>query len=390
MKKLHWIFLLAALISQQSCRKPSRVNIIDPTTYADTAFSQEYHEGYPLDTDDKNVRSIAIDSEDNVWITTRDGVFLKKKSDKQWTSVFPNEQQGPSFDVKTDQHSVWVSTWSGVYRYASGNLDKMPGPIPPVSTLCISAEGTYALGPTGAWLYAGDKWQAKEFKIGRSIRDAVSDNNGGLWVGTDVGLYHCTSDSTQHFLNKNDLISAYIRGVALNGKQLWAGGLGGITKIDNNTRSGQLSLEDGIPSINVNCIQRSPDGVMWVGTDVGVVRYRRDGSHSLLFSRRWLMDDKINDIAFDSKGNAWIATADGVSSIKRKPMTLASKQQYFYDVSCVDTFVNHGSLVNVDYLSRAIRRNGNQKTMTTMENMAATISRWKVSAMLRPKAKMHE
>ena len=71
---------------------------------------------------------------------------------------------------------------------------------------------------------------------------------------------------------------------------------------------------------------------MWVGTDVGVVRYRQDGSHSLLLSRRWLMDDHVNDIAFDKNGNAWIATQGGVSAVKKKKMTLASKQNYFYDV----------------------------------------------------------
>jgi hypothetical protein len=186
--------------------------------------------------------------------------------------------------------------------------------------------------PTGTWLFSGEKWEQKGYQIARSVRDVTSDNSGGLWVGTDVGLYHCTSDSVRHFVAREDIISAYVGGVATNGNELWAAGLGGVTKIANHTKTGQLLTSDGIPSINVNCIQRSPDGVMWVGTDVGVVRYRSDGSHSLLFSRRWLMDDKVNDIAFDSKGNGWIATANGVSVVKRKSVTLASKQLYFYDV----------------------------------------------------------
>ena len=43
--------------------------------------------------------------------------------------------------------------------------------------------------------------------------------------------------------------------------------------IENDKKIGELLPKDGIPSINVNCIERSPNGVMWVGTDVGVVRY---------------------------------------------------------------------------------------------------------------------
>jgi hypothetical protein len=334
MKNGQWIFF-AVLVSLVSCRKysDSSSDLTEPIVYTDTLFSQEYHEAYVLDISGNNtVRSIALDHDDNVWIATQNGVFRKNKGEQTWFPMLPKEEQGPSFDVEADHQSVWISTWNAVFQFRDGNLYKIPGAKSPLSSLCISAEGVYALGPTGAWLFSGEKWEKKNFNIARSIRDAVSDNNGGLWVGTDVGLYHCTSDSVQHFVTGTELLSAYVRGVALDGNELWAGGLGGVTKIGNHTKTGQLSADDGIPSINVNCVQRSPEGIMWVGTDVGVVRYRQDGSHSLLFSRRWLMDDKVNDIAFDSNGNAWIATANGVSAVKKKPMTLSSKQLYFYDV----------------------------------------------------------
>jgi hypothetical protein len=71
---------------------------------------------------------------------------------------------------------------------------------------------------------------------------------------------------------------------------------------------------------------------MWVGTNTGVVRFKADGTHSLRFSRRWLLDNKVNDIAFDHDGNAWVATAGGVSAIKTKRMTLAEKQDYYYGI----------------------------------------------------------
>jgi hypothetical protein len=303
------------------------------TNYKDTLFSQEYHEAYPLGKSwDSNVRSIAIDLEDNVWIATRDGVFRKNKAEQSWLPILLKEEQGPSFDVEVDQESVWLSTWNAVYLFKDGTLHKMPGATPPISTLCVSQEGVYALGPKGTWLYSGDKCELKQFQTARSIRDAISDKNGGIWIGTDVGLYHCTPKSTSHFVNKNDLISAYISGIALDSDKIWAGGLGGVTMIENDKKIDMLLPVDGIPSINVNCVERSPNGVMWVGTDVGVVRYRNPDTHSLLFSRRWLMDDKVNDIAFDSRGNAWVATANGVSAVKKKTMTLETKQLYFYDV----------------------------------------------------------
>lgn len=304
------------------------------TSYTDTAFWQEFHEPFPFNDDPSGleVRSIAVDPDGDAWIATPVGLFFKKSGTRNWQHAIPEAGQGPSFAVEWDGRAIWMSNWNSVYRFMDGHLERMPGAVSPVSAFCVAPEGVYALGPGGVWLYQGDRCEKKDYPIARSIRDAVTDSNHGLWVATDVGLYHATPASTKQLVNTNDLISAYIRGVSVNGSNVWAGGLGGVTILKDEKKSKVLTPENGIPSINVNCVKRSAEGVMWVGTDVGVVRYNQDSTHSLLFSRRWLLDDKVNDIAFDSAGNAWIATAKGVSVIRRKKMTLDSKQFYFYDV----------------------------------------------------------
>jgi len=307
---------------------------VSQTTYADTTFWQEYHQAFPLGNDPSmnEVRSIAVDHQGDVWIATAAGIYKKEKDSSFWTPVLEDSDQGPSFSVAVDGESLWMSTWNGVYRSNNNEVQKMEGVKSPISSLCTSKEGIYALGPYGVWHYTEKGFMQKPFPIARSIRNAVSDGAGGLWVASDVGLYHCTEDTVRHFLREDELISAYIHGVSLNNDEVWAVGLGGVTVIKNDAKVSTLSTADGMPSINVNCVRRSPDGTMWVGTDVGVVRYSADHTHSLRFSRRWLMDDNVNDISFDGEGNAWIATARGVSVIRRKKMTLASKQSYFYDV----------------------------------------------------------
>jgi ligand-binding sensor domain-containing protein len=303
--------------------------------YRDTAFWQEYHEAYVIGSTpiDNDVRSIVVDTQGNVWIATELGVFVKESNERRWENAIPEKDQGPSFDVEIDDDAaVWMTTWNAVYRFANNKLEHVPGPEAPLSALCKSREGIYAAGPRGIWLYSGNNWTKTGYKIARSIRDIRSDFQGGLWVGTDVGLYHCAPGGTKYFTGRDKLPSAYIRSVEMDGDSLWVGGLGGVTILNNEERINTLLPKDGLPSIQVSCLRRSPDGDMWVGTDVGVVRYRQDGSHSLLLSRRWLMDDHVNDIAFDKKGNAWIATQAGVSAVKKKKMTLASKQDYFYDV----------------------------------------------------------
>src|SRR5688572_14240850 len=58
----------------------------EPTTYRDTAFWQEYHEAYPIPQKlgSAEVRSIAVDAQDNVWIATASGVFRKAAGKKAW------------------------------------------------------------------------------------------------------------------------------------------------------------------------------------------------------------------------------------------------------------------------------------------------------------------
>lgn len=304
------------------------------TSIADTAFLQEYHQGYAIagERGSHEVRSIAVDNEGTVWIATSSGVFTRKPGEQNWSDAIPKAFQGPSFAVEKDGESVWISTWNSLYRFKENKLQPMQGVEAPVSLLCVAKEGVYALGPSGVWLSRGHDFTKVEYNIARSVRDVTADNKNGLWVGTDVGLYHCTPEATKHFTGNDGLVSAYVRGVATDGDKVWAGGLGGVSILRAGNKIETLQTNDGIPSVHVNCVERSPDGVMWVGTNVGVVRYYPDGSHSLLFSRRWLLDDKVNDIAFDQHGNAWIATDGGVSVIRRKKMTLATKQQYFYDV----------------------------------------------------------
>ena len=337
--KYQALCILPFLIFFESCKQKQVANdneITNLLSYKDSTFLQEYHQAYPVSNDvlTNEVRSIIVDAKGNVWIATPTGVFMKKDGQKDWLSAIPEADQGPSFSVEVDlQSSVWMSTWNSVYRFKENKLERMPGAESPVSALSVSAEGVYAVGPHGVWLYNDKGCEKKNYPIARSVRDVISDGQEGLWIASDVGLYHSNAKGTNHLYKQDVVLSAYIHGIALDDhKKLWAGGLGGVNILLQEKREKVLSVENGIPSNNVNCIRHSPDGAMWVGTDVGVVRYQPDGSHSLRFSRRWLLDDKVNDIAFDIDGNAWIATTKGVSAIKRKKMTLAAKQNYFYDV----------------------------------------------------------
>lgn len=304
--------------------------------YTDKPFWQEYHEAYPVGkTHDSNeVRSITVDSNSTVWIATPAGVFIKKDKEQKWSALLNQNENGPAYTVKTDAHNnVWIGMWNGLYFFQNNSLKHIDNIKGPVSAICSKGDTTFIVSPVGAWLYNGKEFIRKKYILARSVRNAVADTKGGIWVATDVGLYHCNDSSCINICDTASLLSAYIKDVAFDWQQhLWGGGLGGITVLNKMQKEKVLRPKEGLPSIYVNCIKMSEAGLMWVGTNTGIVRYSKDGQHSLRFSRRWLMDDQVNDIAFDKYGNAWVATQQGVSAIRKRRMTLDEKQNFFYDV----------------------------------------------------------
>ncbi|MBX3242514.1 MAG: hypothetical protein KIT80_05190 [Chitinophagaceae bacterium] len=306
-----------------------------PVAISDTPFRQEYHvPHFPGNLPAADIRSVAVDTERNIWVATAGGIFRKKEEEKNWQKVTEGLEDGPAYHILFHPESgIWAATWKGVFLHSGTGFKKITGTEGPVAVLCRAGKGVYAFGPKGFWLCNGVTATVVDAKIARSVRSAVSNEKGEVWIGTDVGLYHYTGGSVNYYFDSTSLVSAYVRGVALKGGELWAGGLGGVTVLNEGVKQKTLQTSDGLPSQYVNCMAVAPDGSVWVGTDVGIIRFYTDGSHSLRFSRRWLLNDRVNQIVFDMAGTAWVATQGGVSAIYSKEMTLSDKEKYFYDVT---------------------------------------------------------
>lgn len=310
---------------------------------ADTPFSQETAERHSLGSSEADdVRSVAVDAQGNVWAATRAGVYALDKTSNHWKAI--TTQAAPSFVAFTDSRgAVWIGAWDGLYRAQGDSLQKVPGIAQPVSALCEANGEILAFGPDGMWRVRGDIVTPQNLPCARSIR-AVLPDSGGVWIGTDVGLFHYTPSGTTWLYDEEYLLSASVRGLAFAPDgSLWIGGLGGITIHRDGKRVGQITTADGLPSVQVQCVRRAPDGRMWIGTPVGVAR--TDGKRwSLLHSLRWLPNDDVRDVAFDREGTAWVATAGGVSAIRQRTMTLAQKAQHYLSV-CLTRHVREPGLV---------------------------------------------
>ena len=320
---------------------------------ADTRFVQEYHEAYPVGKEGacNDVRAIAADGAGGVWAATRAGVYRLDRRKKQWVKLIGEADADPAYDIVVDSiGEVWVGAWNGMYRSTPDGLKKLKEIDHPITTLCANDNEIIGLGGGGIWRVANGNCTYKEIPYSRSFRAVSADRNSGLWIATGMGLYHQTDTAYKLYQTESDLLSPDIYDIAYAPDgSLWIGGLGGITIYKGARRVGSFTPKQGLPSVFIRCVAQGPDGVMWVGTELGIAKY--DGKKwSIRHSKRWLVSDDVRDIAFDSKGTAWIATGNGVSAIKRKSMNLAEKADYFLKV-CLTRHVREPGLVEKCALS---------------------------------------
>ena len=87
---------------------------------------------------------------------------------------------------------------------------------------------------------------------------------------------------------------------------------------------------DGLPYDDFTTIAAGENGVVWIGTHKGAIRF--DGeTWEYREGLRWLPDDDVRAIAVEANGNEWFATQKGVGLIERRPTTLAKKAAFFED-----------------------------------------------------------
>lgn len=122
-----------------------------------------------------------------------------------------------------------------------------------------------------------------------------------------------------------------------------ASGIGTLSK-DGKWRH-VTGKSGGLPVEDVTCLSFADDGTLWVGTKVGAARRHPNGEWNYRMGPRWMIGDEVLDIIAEPEGAAYILTADSITHLFARKMTLREKAK-IYDAIAQARHVRHGAVTS--------------------------------------------
>ena len=303
-----------------------------------------------------SVSSIAKDKFGNLWFSCIDkGVYVYNPNDKSYTHL--NDPTNTiakglnSFDIPSlfidSNHNVWVASWyNGIYLLKYGakrfiNISTKSSPKTLKSNRIVSfsedSKGVIWIGTfLGGLLsyntktnalkhYDGEAFENAELHNG-NIRKVIVDKNDNIWLGTRKGIYRYNQkyNSVTSF---NDKIKATSNGAFSDfivfslyedaNKNIWIGsdGYGLFSYSFSDDQFTWYGEGSNLRNMSINSITQSFDGLYWLGTDNGLIRYDNNNETFRVFeSNDGLLSKKINRSAFLKEGNTlYLGTSEGIN-----------------------------------------------------------------------------
>ncbi len=272
--------------------------------------------GIANDTDipAKKYYSVTVDNNNGIWFLTELGIV--SYNGQKWT-LHNNISQGKdlkdiAFDASMEGTGFWIATGSGVTSLKS-----------PVAEGSVSESFTTDNAAI----------------LSNSVLKIIVGKNNIKWVGSAKGIaaYSGTKwlDISYDDLYPSVIFEEYpITSMATNpgGDSLYVGTKGaGIARVFKNDVDGisgaSVYAQWGpiiLPSDNVYSVYIEKKGTRWFGTDLGAESHYGDNTleNWVVYTKvEGLVNDFVQAIGADHKGNIWFGTQGGISVFDGKAFT---------------------------------------------------------------------
>ncbi len=292
-------------------------------------FPKDGHEPFRGD----NISKLLPGPYNCIYVGTVRGLKEVNLTNKTVRTLLSKDESGDDIYVREiafySDDELWTGTESGLYIYnlltnKTTHLQNVNGDPYSISdnaiySICKDREG-------GMWIgsyFGGVNYYPKQYtyfekfyprteidEMGKRVREFCAQNDSTLWIGTeDKGLFHYNPASGEIKPFRHPDIYHNVHGLCFDGRYLWVGNFAkGLSRIDLSTRAVK-HYKDTPHDIFSFC--RTTSGSLWVGTTVGLLRYRPETDH--FDNIPSLNGVFIYHIKEDKQGNLWLATyVDGV------------------------------------------------------------------------------
>jgi len=200
---------------------------------------------------------------------------------------------------------VWRGTFTSYSRAGSDGI-----PLSSCKRLCCDNDGSvWVCARHGLARYDGTSWMSWPTESWSSPQAIALDQLGKVWVSIPTGVAAFLGNSVVRWLPQYQNVTAI---ACADGDALWLGFKDtGLALVDYGGELAHYTVDDGLPSNAINCIECDSDNNIWVGTGHGLGYF--DGEQWT----KWDIDsglpvNEIRDISIAPNGDVWLATPTGL------------------------------------------------------------------------------
>ncbi|MHA4810845.1 hypothetical protein ACX0G9_22245 [Flavitalea flava] len=293
----------------------------------DRPFHQAFSVKYPLPAGLKGGKLIKIvtDYNDNAYVLSDKGLYyvcqgqlvkdlrFRPLSDKALLDVVAQEGSGHLYYLYED-------------KFLTNGYAGVPYGLVPkgkYTTMAVAADGSVLLAGNKVW----GLW-----KQGGNIQSIPAIPEPLLSLQVNDGIYYALGAKAVYRLSGEKFVAFHtgygLKTMSFRGNEILIGTAQGYYGIQKRSGDTSFIVQDRLPVTDVDRLLVVNDHV-WAATQQGAFMREETGAFRYYASRRWLLDDKVKDMAADGDGNIYLLTDSGLNKLSFPLQTMAGKADYF-------------------------------------------------------------
>lgn len=291
------------------------------------------------------IYDIDQDAKANYWLASHGGGLIKLtfQNDKPFFKSYTVDDGLPDNYINsiyiTEDNIIWLATKeNGIARFDGKNIINYTEENHLVDNHvnCIMVDsrqqvwsgtrgGISLLNDKGFFTINEENWELPH----NEVQTIIEDKKGNIWVGTLAGLAKIKDSTMTTFDEEEGLYFKEIYALAEDTDgNIWIGtNGGGLFKYEIDSQEEQpikLIADNSIlRSTNIVSLVFQNDSVLLVGTNVGFDKLVLDKKGEIISAKNYYksngfigMENNLNSILKDNKGNIWFGTVKGITCYK--------------------------------------------------------------------------